>query len=117
MASKMFEEMTLFQAINLCLSIDCPVMSGNMHENIKVQSIGEKEIVIEISGPSYDITKWRKTGVVYHTNKYDYAKSVYMYGGFHTMNKSRHWTARSLNRACEIIAPQYGAIVINKLEL
>lgn len=101
------------------LKNNSPVMSGNMKAHIKVKKVDltSGEVVIEISGPSYDIQKWKNTGVIIHTHKYNYADIVNRVGAFGRPNKSTHWVNKACNEACQTIANEIGAILNNELEL
>lgn len=101
------------------VKLDCPILSGNMKTYIKVESIGQKEMTISISGPSYDFNKWKKTGIIQHTGEYDYAISVNKLGAFFGRSqKSKHWLNKALNKACNIVAANNeGVEIINELEL
>ena len=111
-----FTELTTLLATTL--NLDCPILSGNMSHNIQIDSIAEKEGIISVSGPSYDMTEWRKTGVIRHNDKYDYAVSVNNVGAFGGRStKSKHWVNKTCEKVCQIIAKQYDAEVIVNVEL
>ena len=101
------------------VKLDCPILSGNMKAYIKIESIGQNEMTISISAPSYDLKKWKKTGVIQHTGEYDYAISVNKLGAFWGRSrKSQYWLNKSLNKACNIVAANNeGVEVVNELEL
>ena len=100
------------------LLLDCPVMSGNMKHHIEYEEVGSDFTRIAISGPSYDISKWRTTGEIEHDGKYDYAISVNNVGAFAGRStKSKHWANKSIVKACRTIAGLYGAEVIVNVEL
>lgn len=100
------------------LQIDCPVLSGNMQTYVKVENIRPESALISVSGPSYDLKKWRKEGIIEHTGKYDYAVSVNNLGAFWGKStKSKHWANRSIVNACKSIAQSYNAEVIVDVEL
>lgn len=100
------------------LKLNCPVMSGNMQSHIDVEESGDGYTRVVISGPSYDINKWKKTGAIILTNEYDYAASVNEKGAFEGRSKkSRHWANKSILAACKAIASVYGAEVIINVEL
>lgn len=112
----MFQELTTLAYTKLVL--ESPILSGNMQHHIKMESIGSNEAKISISAPSYDITKWRKTGQIVHDGKYDYAISVNNVGAFNGRSKkSQFWVNRSLATTCEIIGKLYNAEVIVNVEL
>lgn len=100
------------------LQLDCPVMSGNMKSNVEFEEVGSLFSRIAISGPSYNISKWQKTGVIEYTGEYDYAVSVNNVGAFNGKStKSKHWANKSVVKACQAIASKYGAEVIVNVEL
>ena len=112
----LYEELTML--VFTCLQIDCPVMSGNMQHNIRYEDVGSKETRISVSGPSYSIPYWKKTGIIEHTGQYDYAISVNEVGAFNGRSKkSRHWANKSVVNACKAIAPSYDAEVVVDVEL
>lgn len=100
------------------LQLDCPVLSGNMKNNITTEEIGLNWARLSISGPSYDMSVFRKRGAVIHTWEYDYAVSVNNVGAFNGRStKSKHWANKSLVKACRTIANKYGAEVVVNVEL
>lgn len=115
----------LIKLVNLVsteLSINCPVLSGNMKSNLEITDIKENEITICISAPFYDLKEWKKTGVIKHTGKEvlgktDYAMWVNKLGAFGRKNKSQYWVNRSVFSSTTTIANEIGAIVINELPL
>ena len=108
----------LSMLILTALQMDSPVLSGNMKTNIEMVEMSGDTAKIVISAPSYDIAKWRKTGMIEYTGEYDYALSVNNLGAFHGRSqKSKHWVNKSLEKVCKIIANQYGAEVIVDVEL
>lgn len=118
MASKdtLYEELTML--VFTTLQLDCPVMSGNMKSHIGYEEFGSDFTRIAVSGPSYDIETWKRTGSIEHTGEYDYAVSVNEVGAFMGRSKkSRHWANRSVVKACRTIAESYNAEVIVNVEL
>jgi hypothetical protein len=112
----MFQQLT--NIVFTKLALECPILSGNMQHHIVNESFGTKEATISISGPSYDIAKWRRTGQIVHDGKYDYAISVNNVGAFNGKSKkSQHWVNKSLATSCEIIGKLYNAEVIVDVEL
>ena len=112
----LYEELTML--VFTALQLDCPVMSGNMKNHIEYEEVGSDFTRIGISGPSYDIATWKKTGSIEHTGEYDYAVSVNNVGAFMGKStKSRHWANKSIVKACRTIANVYGAEVIVNVEL
>lgn len=108
----------LSMLVLISLQMDSPVLSGSMKNHIELVEMAGNVARIKISAPSYDIAKWRKTGMIEYTGEYDYAVSVNNVGAFSGRStKSRHWVNKSLNKICRIIANQYGAEVINNVEL
>lgn len=98
------------------LLLDCPVMSGNMQHHIEHEEVGSDFTRISISGPSYDIKKWRTTGEIEYDGEYDYAVSVNNVGAFNGRStKSKHWVQKALLKACNAVASAYGAEVINNV--
>jgi len=101
-----------------CLVMDSPVLSGNMQNHINYEGFQGDECILSVSGPSYDMKKWKKTKQIVLTNEYDYAISVNRLGAFGGRStKSRHWANRSIVKAVEAIAPMYNAEVIVDVEL
>lgn len=99
------------------LLLDCPVMSGNMQHHIKYEEVGSDFTRISISGPSYDIKKWRTTGEIEYDGEYDYAISVNNVGAFNGRStKSKHWVQKALVKASRAIASSYRAEVIVDVE-
>lgn len=107
----MIEE--LHNLIYTNLVMQSPVLSGNMKANISSMKLGE----ICISGPAYDLKKWKKDKVIVHTGGPDYANEVNISGAFGRHNKSEHWVNRVLFDSVSVIANEIGAIVINELPL
>ena len=102
----------------------CPVLSGNMRDNIRQGGIGE--VVIE--APKYDVALWTKTGVIDHSIKKSknpfypgnggvdhYAYFVNKNGGFGTHNSSEGWVDRTVLSAVITFANEIGAEVIYDL--
>ena len=113
---------TLYQELTMLvfttLLIDCPVMSGNMQHHIEYEEVGSDFTRIAVSGPSYDITQWKKTGEIELDGRYDYAISVNEVGAFGGRSrKSKHWANRAIAKACRAIASSYNAEVIVNVEL
>ena len=107
----LYEELTML--VFTTLQLDCPVMSGNMKNHIEYEEFGSDFTRIGVSGPSYDIETWKKTGSIEHTGEYDYAVSVNEVGAFMGKStKSKHWANKSIVKACRTIAGLYGAEVI-----
>lgn len=94
-----------------------PVLSGNMRHHIKAVEINPNRATIMITAPSYDVNKWRKTGAIIFTHKFNYASIVNELGGFAKRNKSMHWVNRACVDIAEVIANEIGAEVINELPL
>lgn len=112
----LYEELSML--VFTTLQLDCPVMSGNMKNHIEYEEVGSNFTRIGISGPSYDVETWRRTGSIEHNGEYDYAVSVNNVGAFNGRStKSKHWANKSIVKACKIIAEQYGAEVIVNVEL
>ena len=111
MADTLYEELSML--VFTTLNLDCPVMSGNMKNHIEYEEIGNKFTRISVSGPSYDLSEWKRTGSIVFTGEYDYAVSVNEVGAFDgRSSKSRHWANKSIVKACNILAKEYGAEVI-----
>ena len=107
----LYEELTML--VFTTLQLDCPVMSGNMKNHIEYEEVGDDFTRISVSGPSYDIDTWKKTGKIEYTDEYDYAVSVNEVGAFMGKStKSRHWANKSIVKVCRIIAKEYKAEVI-----
>jgi len=114
--------MKLAFLLNWTLSDNSPILSSNMRQGIKLKSIGENEITIEIKAPFYDMKEWKKTKKIQHTGKIingktDYAMWVNELGGFATGNESMHWVNRAVNKAVDTIANELDAEKINELPL
>ena len=110
------EELTML--VMSSLEIDCPVLSGNMSSHIEMEEMNNGFARISISGPSYDLKEYRKTGRIVYTNEYDYAISVNNVGAFNGRStRSQHWANRALDKACRIIASKYNAEVVVDVEL
>lgn len=115
----------LIKLVNLVsaeLSVNCPVLSGNMKSNLEIVDIRSNEITICISAPFYDLKEWKKTGVIKHTGqningKTDYAMWVNLLGAFGRHNKSQFWVHRSIYNSVFTIANEIGATVVNRLPL
>lgn len=116
MQDTLFNE--LMSLVYTTLKLDCPVLSGNMQNHIEYEEVSTNFARIGVSGPSYDFEKWVKTGVIEHTNQYDYAVSVNNVGAFMGRNtRSKHWANRSIVKACRAVAFKYGAEVVVNVEL
>ena len=112
----LFEELAMI--VFTALQLDCPVLSGNMGHHIEYEEVGDKFARIAVSGPSYDVKKWEKTGSIEFTHEYDYAISVNKVGAFGGRStKSKHWANRSVVKACQAIANAHNAEVIVNVEL
>lgn len=112
----LFNELTML--VYTDLKIECPVLSGSMASHIELEEIQKDFARISVSGPSYDLAKWRKEGYVEYTGEYDYAVSVNNVGAFGGRStKSKHWANRAITNACRAIAQIYGAEVIVDVEL
>lgn len=112
----LYEELTML--VFTTLQLDCPIMSGNMKNHIEYGEVGDSFTRIDISGPSYDIETWKKTGGIEYTGEYDYAVSVNEVGAFMGKStKSKHWANKAVVKACRAIANVYGAEVIVNVEL
>ncbi len=112
----------LVNLVSMELSVNCPVLSGNMKSNIEITDIKDNEITICISAPFYDLKEWKKTGIIKHTGKTiyektDYAMWVNNIGAFGRHNKSQYWCNRSIYNSVNTIANEIGAIVINRLPI
>lgn len=100
------------------LKLDSPVLSGNMKSHINIESVSDSEIVLSISGPSYDLPKWEETGQIIYTNEYDYALSVDTLGAFGGKSKkSKRWIEKSLKKSCDIKANEWEAEVVCNVQL
>ena len=111
MRDDLFNELN--SLIYTTLKLDCPVLSGNMQSHINIEETTDDFTRISVSGPSYDGKKWRKTGIIEHDGKYDYAVSVNALGAFYGRSKkSKHWANKSIVKVCQIIAAKYNAEVI-----
>ena len=112
----LFVELT--NLVKTALELDCPILSGNMKDHIELENVNENNALISISGPSYDVHYWEKTGIIKYTGDYDYAVSVNGVGAFGGKStKSKHWVNKSIVKTCQIIASKYGAKVIIDVEL
>lgn len=112
----LFNELTMLVYTNL--QLDCPILSGNMSSHIEIEDLQDKYAVISISGPSYDLKKWAKEGVIEYTGEFDYAISVNNVGAFGGRSeKSKHWANRSIANAIKIIGQIYNAEVVIDVEL
>lgn len=115
-ADTLYQE--LVSLVYSTLLLDCPVMSGNMQHHIEHEEVGVNFTRISVSGPSYDINKWRTTGNIEYNGKYDYAVSVNSVGAFGGRSKkSKHWANKSIVKACRAVASSHGAEVIVNVEL
>lgn len=112
----LFNELTMLVYTNL--QLECPILSGNMSSHIEIEEIQDKYAVISISGPSYDLKKYAKEGIIEYTGEFDYAISVNNVGAFGGRSeKSKHWANRSIANACKIIGQIYNAEVVMDVEL
>ena len=112
----LYQELTML--VYTTLRLDCPIMSGNMQNHIDFEEIGNDFARIGISGPSYDVETWKRTGQIEYNGKYDYAVSVNEVGAFMGRSqRSKHWVNKSLVKACRIVAQEYNAEVIVNVEL
>lgn len=92
-----------------------PVLSGNMRHHIKGMGINGKTATIMISGPSYDVTRWRHTGSIVFTHKFNYAFWVnYLLSKKGRKKSSTGWVNRACVEVAEMIANEIGGIVINE---
>lgn len=117
----------LIRLVNLVsaeLSINCPVLSGNMKSNLEIVDIRANEITICISAPFYDLKEWKETGVIKFTGSpkkwpqfTDYAYWVNKSGAFSRHNKSQYWVNRSIYNSATTVANEIGAILVNRLPL
>ena len=108
----------LVSLVNTSLLLNCPVLSGNMKANVQIEDIESNFARISISAPSYDISKWKKTGIIEHDGKYDYAISVNEVGAFGGKStKSKHWVNKTIVNACRIIGSLYNAEVVVNVDL
>lgn len=111
--SEFFER--LVETVYSNLKKDCPVLSGNMKAHIKIIAKDSKNAIIEISGPTYDMTELDKNGVFEYVGG-DYAYSVNKKGAFGGRStKSKGWVNRSLINSCNSVAPSLNAEVKVKL--
>lgn len=116
MKDDLFTHLTFLVFNNL--KMECPILSGNMLNHIKIEDIQPKFVRIAIAGPSYDLRKWRQEGVIEYTGLYDYAVSVNNVGAFGGRStKSRHWANRTIVNACKVIGQIYNAEVVVNVEL
>lgn len=118
------ELLALYNGIFYNLWNSSPILSGNMKKGIKVKSVKDNEIVIEIEAKFYNTSEWKKTGKIIYTNKgwkknpqiTNYAMWVNDLGAFGRANKSKFWVNRSLDKSVSAVASQLGAIYENKLQ-
>lgn len=112
----MFEQLASLIATNLI--IDCPILSGNMQSSIKFKDYIEGKATIEISGKSYNISKWEETGKIEYTGEYDYAISVNKVGAFGGKSKkSKHWANKSVVNSVKQLASVFGYEVIVDVDI
>lgn len=112
----LYEELSML--IFTTLQLDCPVMAGNMKSHIDIEEIGNNFTRIAVSGPSYDIATWQKTGQIEYTGEYDYAISVNEVGAFNGRStKSKHWANKSVVKVCKVLGAMYNAEVIVNVDL
>ena len=112
----LFDELTML--VFSVLKIECPVLSGNMASHIEMEDLQKDFARISVSGPSYDLKKWRKEGIIEYTGDFDYAVSVNNVGAFGGRStKSKHWANRAIVKACRAIGHIYDAEVIVDVEL
>lgn len=102
------------------LVLDSPVLSGNMKAHIRPGPVAEGEGGITIDAPFYDLRKWRREGVIVHTNATlngmtAYADIVNRFGGFMTHNESEGWVNRAILNVVRTVANEIGAEVIYEL--
>ena len=116
------------------LLLQCPILSGNMARHITKREGGlynGGEIVI--SGPSYDLKNWKKTGKavpmktwretskgkMVKTYAFDYAFWVNEYGAFgtshHNSLPSKGWVDRTVALSVSSVGARWGAEVIINL--
>ena len=98
------------------LTLESPVLSGNMKMHIK--SPNEREIVID--APFYDMKKWEKDKIIVHTGEIIDGRTAYAewcnrLGAFNSHNKSEKWVNRAVLEAAYAIANEIGATVIYEL--
>ena len=99
------------------LQATSPVLSGNTKENIRVQVIEGGKLQIVIEPREYDVMEFIDNGIINLTSLDSYANSVNEEGGFHRHNKSETWVNRACLNACQTIAQQNHATVVNKLRI
>ena len=102
------------------LSLNCPVLSGNMKQHISSLVATEHERRVLISAPFYDMGQWKEKKSIAHTGKNingftDYAFWVNESGGFGRHNASEGWVNRSILDVANAIASEIGATVVYRL--
>lgn len=115
----------IFTLLNTNLLAQCPYLSGNMLNNIKVSQIDNDSARITIGARFYDLNKFKKDGVIVFNHMHygkngsitNYANWVNEIGAFALHNKSEHWVNRACYETVKAIANEIGAVVINKLPL
>ena len=131
-----YELETLANLVKMYLEESSPILSGNMYREIttaELVNVSDNEVTFCINAPFYDVSLWRRTGVIVHSGETvtlkngvkhsyyayygsitDYAMWVNDMGAFGTHNKSEHWVNRALFDAA-LMVPD--ARVICELEL
>lgn len=109
----------LYTLLNSMLINDAPELSGNLKNHIHIVEVEPHKIVIKINAPYYDTNIWYKENKIVYTGpkkgKTGYAVDLNKSGAWGSNNKSKGWVNRTVKRACEAIANEYGAIVDNRL--
>ena len=104
--------------IKMFLQSESPILSGNMQSSIKFKDYVLGKATIEISGKSYNISKWEETGKIEYTGEYDYAISVNKVGAFGGRSKkSKHWANKSVVNSVKQLASVFGYEVIVDVDI
>ena len=103
----------LYILLQNALKVNCPILSGNMKSGIRVKSMNENEIVLEIEAKFYDVAEYERSRKIVYTGENkngitDYAEMVNREGAFGTHNKSENWVDDTCLDVCNVIARKYG---------
>ena len=102
------------------LTMQSPVLSGNMKSLIKESVLDADTREIVIDAPFYDMKKWEKDKVIVHTGetidgRTAYAEWVNRLGAFGSHNKSEHWVNWAILSVVQAIANETEAYVIYEI--
>lgn len=106
-------QLELSTEIYQTLLLHAPVLSGNLLSHLNMIELSQTESIIEIQAKHYNVSTFKRTGMISYDGKGDYAIPLNMTGAFGNGGRDVGWVNVAVMTAIYGFAFANGATIID----